>query len=116
MTKEERRLYAKAWYHINKHRVLPSRLAANRDWKARNKELNTKITTNWRLSNPEAVKAYTKRYRSKRKLLLMDSYVRNRLHSDYKLDYKDISQELIEAKRELINLKRVYYEKRLKVC
>ncbi len=81
-------------------------------WRLKNHE-NEKIKSynrKWKKSNPEKVLIYNKRADKKQIDLLLGSYVRKRIHSQFKISSSLISPEMIQLKREQLQLYRTIKE------
>lgn len=142
MTKEEAREYKKSWRLKNKEKCtqysktyrLKNRVRLNKEAALYHKlhpEAARKAVNKWRANHPVEAKAAVDKWRKNnldkcrtqarnaaRKYCetLSNTYIVQRLKRSYLVSDKQISTELIEAKKQCLTLKRTLNEKRLKVC
>lgn len=86
------RNYAKKYYSLNRERLIKEKTAYNKIWDK---------------NNPYKGVEYNKKYWKKGSELLNDNYIKDRLRSKSReLKYRDIPNELVEAKRAVLMLER----------
>ena len=100
--REKTLAYKKQWYQDNKEQFL----IKVKEYKEKNKEHLEAARKVWLLANHEHVKDVKKAYVKKQIDMVSDYYVRTKLRKGTALKSKDIPQELVEAKRLNILIKR----------
>jgi hypothetical protein len=113
MRKDKGRYYVCKACHNERRRSLYRRdssatLATNAKWAKANKEWTNAYTRQWRVK--DGANDRTKRRRVEI-ANLSDSYVRQMFCENSELKHSDIPQCMVEARRELIKLKRAINEK-----
>lgn len=93
--------YQKKWEEKNSDKLKKSRK------KSYDKHRQKRIDLSKRLNQTKEVKEYRKKYSQKSIKILSDEYIKKVLIGKRNLNCKDISPELIEAKRALLMIKRL---------
>ena len=109
--------YRRQYYNKNKEQVSEY----NRLYRAENKEQSSEHNRLYRAENKEQVSEYQRLYRAEKKELisehhrndtknLSDSYVKQQITQRSNLKTSDVTQEMIELKREILQYKRLEKE------
>ena len=109
--KEWRKEYDKKRAVTHKEKIL----AGKRRWEQANREYRDEQHRKWLKENPDKVKQHNKNRAVVGKIeraTLTDKYIKHTLNYQSKVRLKEFPRELIEAKRELIKLRRMIYENR----
>lgn len=101
--------YKKEYYLLNKKKVSTK----NTDWYKKNKNKHREICRNWEKNNLEKCRKRSKTKAAKYRENLSPVYIKEKLKRDgFPKDFIESAHDLIEAKRELIKLKRLYKSKK----
>lgn len=84
----------------------PERRERVHEWQKNNPEKLKEYVRKWQKNNPEKIRRFQRKYKKVGRENLKDWYIKTLITNKSILNHKDIPQELIEAKRQYLKVKR----------